>query len=211
MAETAAVADLQAKSAERETKGERTRRRIMDAARAMIDEMSIDAISQEAVAKRVGITQSALRHHFPTREGMFDAIFDRVFSGFYRSAEQILLEPGFEPRKRLTMLCAMHLGYVVRESDRVAIGSFAHYLHNPDLLGRQSSWYQWLVGHYVSLLGAIRPELDEAERQRRSLAILTMCIGAWVTIGRSRPQWPELPGPAAHDALIHAIDHLIDR
>lgn len=211
MARAASVAGLQAEKAARETKGERTRRRIMDEARAMIDEMGIDAISQEAVAKRVGITQSALRHHFPTREGMFDAIFDHVFNGFYRSAEKILLEPGFEPRKRLQLLCNMHLGYVVQESDRVAIGSFAHYLYNPDLLARQSAWYQWLVGHYASLLGAIRPELDEGARQSRSLAILTMCIGAWVTIGRSRPQWTELAGPAAHDALADAIDHLIDR
>lgn len=65
-----------ANAPERETKGERTRRRIMAEARAMIDEVGIEAISQEAVAQKVGITQSALRHHFPTRESMFDAIFD---------------------------------------------------------------------------------------------------------------------------------------
>ena len=51
----------------------------MAEARAMIDEVGIEAISQEAVAQKVGITQSALRHHFPTRESMFDAIFDHVF------------------------------------------------------------------------------------------------------------------------------------
>ncbi|MDE2434905.1 MAG: TetR/AcrR family transcriptional regulator [Sphingomonadales bacterium] len=204
------MARPQALGSERETKGERTRKRIMAEARAMIDEVGIEAISQEAVARRVGITQSALRHHFPTREGMFDAIFDRVFSGFYRSAEQILLEPDLEPRHRLLKLCALHLGYVVRESDRVALGSFAHYLYNPDLLARQSSWYQWIVGHYTALLGVIRPDMDEATRQGRSLAILTMSIGAWITIGRSRPQWTVLAGSGAHDALLAAIEHLID-
>ena len=74
------MAVLETAVAERETKGERTRRRIMDEARAMIDEVGIDAISQEAVARRVGITQSALRHHFPTRESMFDAIYDHLSS-----------------------------------------------------------------------------------------------------------------------------------
>ncbi|MBK6801251.1 MAG: helix-turn-helix transcriptional regulator [Novosphingobium sp.] len=54
-----------AELSERETKGERTRRRIMAEALAMIDEVGMDAISQDAVAKKVGITQSALRHHFP--------------------------------------------------------------------------------------------------------------------------------------------------
>jgi AcrR family transcriptional regulator len=195
---------------ERETKGERTRRRIMAAARTMIDEMGIDAIAQEAVAKRVGITQSALRHHFPTRESMFDAIFDHVFSGFYRSAEQILLEPGRDPRQRLMKLCTLHLGYAMRESDRVALQSFAHYLYNPGLLSRQSSWYHWIADHYAALLGAIRPELDEATRQARALAILTMSIGAWVTVGRSRPPWPALPGEDAKTALLATIELLIE-
>ncbi len=183
----------------------------MDEARAMIDAMGIDAISQEAVARRVGITQSALRHHFPTRESMFDAIFDQAFSGFYRSAERVLLEPGNEPRQRLLKLCNLHLGYVVTESDRLALGSFAHYLYNPTLLERQSSWYQWIAGHYAALLAAIRPDLDAATRHGRALAMLTMSIGAWTTIGRSRPEWPELPGMAAKEALLAAIEQLIDR
>ena len=195
---------------ERETKGERTRRRIMVEARAMIDDIGIEAISQDAVAKKVGITQSALRHHFPTRESMFDAIFDHAFSGFYRSAEQILLEPDSEPRDRLLKLCALHLAYAVSESDRLALQSFAHYLYNPDLLSRQSSWYHWIAGHYAALLGAIRPDLDEATRQARALAILTMSIGAWITAGRSRPPWPGLPDGSASAALLTTIEHLID-
>ncbi|RJT22717.1 TetR/AcrR family transcriptional regulator [Chakrabartia godavariana] len=196
---------------ERETKGERTRRRIMAEALSMIDEMGMDAISQEAVARRVGITQSALRHHFPTRESMFDAIFDHVFSGFYRSAEKVLLEPGNGPRQRLLKLCTLHLGYAMQESDRVALQSFAHYLYNPDLLSRQSSWYHWIAGHYAALLGGIRPDLDETTRKGRALAILTMSIGAWVTVGRSRPEWPDLPSDAANSALLAAIEQLIDR
>lgn len=195
---------------ERETKGERTRRRIMAEALTMIDEIGIEAISQDAVARKVGITQSALRHHFPTRENMFNAIFDHVFSGFYRSAEQVLLEPGYEPRKRLMKLCALHLGYAMSESDRVALQCFAHYLYNPDLLSRQSSWYHWIAGHYAALLGAIRPDLDEATRNGRALAILTMSIGAWITLGQSRPSWPALPGQEDKAALLAAIEHLID-
>lgn len=195
---------------ERETKGERTRRRIMTEARAMIDEIGIEAISQDAVARRVGITQSALRHHFPTRESMFDAIFDHVFSGFYRSAEQVLLEPGSEPKQRLMKLCALHLGYAMTESDRVALQSFAHYLYNPELLSRQSSWYHWIAGHYAALLGAIRPDLDDVTRQGRALAILTISIGAWVTVGASRPSWPALPGEKTKAALLAAVEHMID-
>lgn len=195
---------------ERETKGERTRRLIMAEARAMIDEMGIAMISQDAVAKRVGITQSALRHHFPTRDSMFDAIFDHAFSGFYRSSEQILLEPGSNPRERLMKLCTLHLSYAMSESDRVTLQSFAHYLYNPDLLSRQSSWYHWIAGHYSGLMAAIRPDLDEKTREARALAILTMSIGAWITVGKSRPSWPTLPGDDAKTALVEAITLLIE-
>ena len=205
-----AVAVAVVESAERETKGERTRRRIMAEARAMIEDMGIDAISQDAVAKKAGITQSALRHHFPTRESMFDAIFDHVFRGFYRAAEHILLEPGHDPRQRLMKLCTLHLNYAMTESDRVALQSFAHYVFNPDLLSRQSSWHHWIAGHYAALLGAIRPDLDEATRHGRALAILTISIGAWITVGRSRPAWTTAPGADAKAALRAAIAHLID-
>lgn len=204
------VPDEAAAPTGRETKGERTRRRIMAEARAMIDEVGIAAISQDAVARRVGLTQSALRHHFPTRESLFDAIFDHVFSGFYRSADQILLEPASPPRARLMKLCALHLGYASSESDRVALESFAHHLGNPDLLARQSRWYQWIVGHYAALLAAIRPDLDDETRQARALAILTLCIGAWITAGRSRPGWPSLPDGGPTAALQAAVAHLID-
>lgn len=192
------------------TKGERTRRRIMAETQAMIEDVGIAAISQEAVARRVGITQSALRHHFPTRESLFDAIFDRVFSGFYRSAEKVLLEPGKAPRERLMALCALHLDYVVAESDRVALESFAYHLGNPGLLSRQSHWYHWIVGHYAALLGAFRPELDDHARQDRALAILTLCVGAWITIGRSRPPWPAMPGTGPTSALLAVVAHLVD-
>ena len=198
-----------AELSERETKGERTRRRIMAEALAMIDEVGMDAISQDAVAKKVGITQSALRHHFPTRESLFDAIFDHAFSGFYRSAEKVLLEPGSEPRQRLMKLCTLHVTYTLTESDRVALQSFAHYHYNPDLLSRQSSWYHWIAGHYAALLGAIRPELDETTRQARALAILSMSIGAWITVGKSRPAWPGLADQDAKTALLDAIENLI--
>lgn len=194
----------------RETKGARTRRQIMAEARAMIEDMGIDAISQEAVARRVGITQSALRHHFPTKEGMFAAIFDDVFGSFYTSAEHVLLQPGFDPRQRLLKLCQIHIGYVLQESDKIALESFAHYLYNPALLARQSSWYHWITGHYVALLDVIRPDLDADTKRGRALAILTLCIGAWITLGRSRPQWPDLPGDATEAALMATIAHLID-
>jgi AcrR family transcriptional regulator len=196
--------------APRETKGERTRRRIMAEALAMIDEMSIEAVSQDAVARRAGITQSALRHHFPTRDALFDAIFEEAFAGFRGSAETILLEPGHDPRARLLKLCSLHLDYVRRESDRAALGAFAHHLSNPALMARQSGWYHWIAGHYADLLHAIRPDLDRVERDGRALAILTLCVGAWITVGRSRPDWPNLPGPASPRALMTAIGRLID-
>lgn len=195
----------------KEGKGARTRRHIMAAAQDMLEDMSIEAISQEAIAQRVGITQSALRHHFPTKEGLFDAIFEAVFQGFYAAAERIGAEPDIDPRQQLQQLCALHIDYVLAQSDKVTLGSFAHYLHNQDLLKRQSAWYHWIVDRYAGLVAQIRPDLDKAQSRACGFAMLTLCIGAWVTIGRTRPPWPGLTRDEARAALITAVMQMIDQ
>lgn len=195
----------------KEGKGARTRRLIMTEAHAMLEDMSIEAISQEAIAQRVGITQSALRHHFPTKEGLFDAIFEAVFQGFYAAAEQIGAEPDIDPRQQVQRLCALHIDYVLAQSDKVTLGSFAHYLHNPDLLQRQSAWYHWIVDRYAALIAQIRSDLDAEQCRARGFAMLTLCIGAWVTMGRTRPQWPGLSRDAARSALTAAVMQMIDQ
>ncbi|MCD2100203.1 TetR/AcrR family transcriptional regulator [Rhodococcus rhodochrous] len=54
---------------------ERTRRAILDAAKQMFSEHGSKA-SLAAVAKAAGVTQSGLRHHFPTREALLYGVVE---------------------------------------------------------------------------------------------------------------------------------------
>lgn len=54
---------------------ERTRRAILDAAEQLISERGSKA-SLAAVAKAAGVTQSGLRHHFPTRESLLYGVVE---------------------------------------------------------------------------------------------------------------------------------------
>ncbi|MFM5924659.1 MAG: TetR/AcrR family transcriptional regulator [Novosphingobium sp.] len=191
------------------SKGERTRHRIIGQALELIEEQGIPALSQEAVARRAGLSQSALRHHFPMKEDMLAAVFAQVFRPFYHQAEQELLRPQTSPREKLMRLIGNHIDYVLHASDRVALESFAHSTRDATLLAEQSGWYAWLVEHYAALLGAIHPTLDEAERKQRGFALLTLSLGAWISAGRSRPSalWPS--PDAARTALLHQAARLI--
>lgn len=194
----------------KQTKGERTRQRIVDEALALIDEQGIAAVSQESVARRAGLSQSALRHHFPVKEDMLSAIFGEVFQSFYGVAEHALLKPESSPREKLMQLAANHLDHVLQSSDRVALEAFAYGTRNEAMLAEQSGWYHWLVAHYAALLATIRPELDAVERHSRALAILTLCLGAWISAGQSRPAWPDQSPDETRAALLGQIERLIE-
>ena len=181
--------------------------------------LAVLLLAQKALAALLSLPREARRWRLLQKEraahaALLDA-YAQFMAGRYlrarKSAEQVLLEPGNQPRERLVKLCTLHLGYATSESDRVALQSFAHYLYNSDLLSRQSTWYHWIAGHYADLLAALRPDLDENTQQGRALAILTMSIGAWITVGRSRPKWPNVPDKALKAELLAAIEHLIDK
>lgn len=194
----------------RETKGERTRKRIVEEALALVEEQGIAAVSQENVARRAGLSQSALRHHFPVKDDMLGAIFGEAFRSFYIVAERELLKPESAPRDKLMQLIVNHLDYVLTSSDRIALEAFSFSTRNATMLADQSAWYHWLVAHYASLLGAIHPALDAGERNARALAILSLCLGVWISAGKSRPLWPGQSRDETRTALLGQIARLID-
>ena len=68
------------------SKGERTRRAVLAGTQAIINEGGTGSVSQEAVAKRAGISQSAVRHYYPTKDGLLAAAFNEVLAVNAKSA-----------------------------------------------------------------------------------------------------------------------------
>jgi AcrR family transcriptional regulator len=55
-----------------------TRRRLLDAAVASLDQVGWTATSVALVAGRAGVSRGAAQHHFPTREALFEAVIDYI-------------------------------------------------------------------------------------------------------------------------------------
>lgn len=195
-------------TAPRSAKGERSIAAILRACVEIMSEQGAAAMSQEAVARRAGITQSALRHHFPTKEALLEAVFHGSIASYRTRASEILLDPATSPRDKLDGLIDAHLEHIAHTSDAYAFETFAHAARTPGARAKRDDWYLWLTGHYAALLRQLDPGLTAEAADARACQLLTLILGAWVTLGRSHP--PLLGGaPAMRAALLEAIDRLV--
>lgn len=67
-----------------------TREQMLDVAVALFNERGYDATSVSDLAERLGVSKSALYHHFASREELLDLAVDHALAGL----EQLLDEPG---------------------------------------------------------------------------------------------------------------------
>lgn len=70
----------------------RNRERVLEAAKAVFSAGGSDA-SLEAVARQAGVGIGTLYRHFPTREGLFEAVYRREVEQLADLAEQLKAEP----------------------------------------------------------------------------------------------------------------------
>ena len=191
-------------------KGARTRQAVLAAATKVIAEQGLAAASQEQVASAAGISQSALRHHFPTKANLISAVFDASLDRHRAAVEQTLLQPGLTPRERLTQMAADHLAHIASASDAYAYEAYAFWARDPDARHNRDAWYAWLAGHYRDLLALANPALSGAECTDRACTIITITIGAWATAGCHRPDLGVGSPERIHRTLLATIDNIID-
>lgn len=65
------------------------RQRILEAALSLFAERGFDAITLRAIASRVGLHNSSLFHHFPSKAEIARAVFDRVLEGVLPGLESL--------------------------------------------------------------------------------------------------------------------------
>ena len=201
--------DSDASLAGRSTKGERSVAAILRACVEIMSEQGAAAMSQEAVARRAGITQSALRHHFPTKDALLQAVFRGGFDIYRSRMSEILLDPKGGPQDKLRRLIDLHFDHIARFSDAYTFEALAHATRDAGARAQRDDWYLWLADHYASLIRQIRPELSRQAAETRAYQLLTLILGAWVTFGRSRPALLGGKTPAMSAALHEAIGRLL--
>ena len=170
-------------------RGERTLRAIVDAAMAIVSESGIASLSQESAARRARISQSTLRHYFPMKDDLVDAVFAGSVRRFQVAVEAILLDPSAAPRDKVLRIVDRHLDNIMKSCDSYNFDAFAYLSRRERERAKQDEWYRWLCEHYVALLRQINPRLDLKTSKSRALQLLTLSLGAWFTLGRSRGDW----------------------
>jgi AcrR family transcriptional regulator len=87
----------------RQTKGEQTSRRVLDAAEALFAERGFEATSLRAIARAAGIQQPGLYNYFSSKEALYAAVLDRALRPLSQAMDPALWQtPEGEIRSTLT-------------------------------------------------------------------------------------------------------------
>lgn len=92
------------------TKGERTRRRILEVAEAMFAAGSFEATTLRDIAKEVPIQQPGLYNYFGTKDDLYGAVIEKVFKEMLGSL--IAFSQETDAARRVAELPARALGYL---------------------------------------------------------------------------------------------------
>jgi len=101
----------------------RNRRRVLDAAKQLFDERGIAAVTLDDVVAAAGVGKGTLFRRFGDKAGLAVALLDEQERALQ---DRILngpppLGPGAEPVERLTAFVRTYVGYVVRNTELVAM------------------------------------------------------------------------------------------
>lgn len=167
----------------RTPKGRKARRAIFAATRDLVVARGLEFTSLEAVANAAGLSQAALRHHFPTREELLTTFFFAA-TRWFRGQVTGLLTAGDTPaRDQLERCIAWHLEYMEHVDTTFWLEASAYSIRHLQPRQTRDGFYRWLLNHYARLIGEVRPALRAKETRQRAYTLLTLVLGAWITHG----------------------------
>jgi AcrR family transcriptional regulator len=179
------------------------RDQLIDATLALVAEHGLRGLSVAAVARRVGLTASALYRHFPSKDALLDAVLDRLRERLHGAIAAARAEAA-DPVEALHRLLERHTRLIRdnRALPRVVLSDEYHVGHperRERLLGVFSGYLDGVgdIMRQGQSRGLIRSDVNA-----RSLAILflgliqpagvlwTLSDGRFDATGQARAAWP---------------------
>jgi AcrR family transcriptional regulator len=179
------------------------REQLADATLAVVADHGLRGLSVAAVARRVGLTPSAIYRHFPSKDAMLDAVLDRMRERLHGAIAAARAETD-DPVDALHRLLTRHLQLLRRNRalPRVVLSDDYH-LGHPERRQR-------LLGVFSGYLEGVADIIRQGQRDgcirsdvnARSLAILflglvqpagvlwTLSDGRFDITGQARAAWP---------------------
>ena len=88
---------------------------ILAAARRLMDQKGVDALTMDEIAQAAGVAKGTLYLYFESKDELIQALLSQVGEAMARDLEAILAKPA-PPRDKLQQVVVMLLNYVDRES-----------------------------------------------------------------------------------------------
>jgi len=198
------VPNAQAAITRAESKSERTRQRILDAAAVSFRRHGFASVTLKDIAARADLQAGSLYYHFDTKEELVEAVLDvGVESAFAATREAVhALGPGADPVARLRAAIAAHLRVVLSDGAYASanlriLGQLPEAIRERHLKRQRAYGAFWqALFREAAAAGAIRADLDLSVVRMLTLGALNWSV-EWYREGRRSPS--EI---AAHAATI---------
>lgn len=179
-----------------------TRERIIDAAVDAFSELGFRAASTRDVAKRAGVTQGLVTYHFGTKDALWRAAADRIFTALQGQLAHALAEPADDPADRARDAIRAYVRFVAAHP--------ALFRFMVDEGRHGSERMQWLVDtHVTPLFGGLQAMLGELGVPADDVAHLYYVIaGAGSLMFAVAPECRRLTG--VDPAAVAAVDRHAD-
>jgi AcrR family transcriptional regulator len=168
--------------------GERLRQQLLDATVEVLGEVGdADKVSVRAIARRAGVSPTALYLQFPDRDALVDAAVDQGFTAFNAVLGAAAGGPG-SPRERLE---AMGVAYLTFAAHHQALYEVLFTARRP-ILERPEVPRQRGFEGLVALLRLVDETLDPDDARQLALLIWSSLHGyAMLRVARPHFEWPD--------------------
>ena len=135
------------------------REAILAAALELFRRRSFHAVGIDEIGSAAGISGPGVYRHFPSKDSLLVALFDRISEQMLSGARAVVAE-GLPPQETLRRLVELHVGYVSEERALLSVW-IQDWRSLPDSDRQRVSRRQVeYVGEWIRALTELRPELS---------------------------------------------------
>ena len=110
---------------------------------------------------------------------------------------------------RLEKGIALHLDFIAQGAEGHFFESLAYWSRNPHQRTLRDEWYRWLHESYAANVQLVRPDCSPAQCRDRSYQLLTLTLGAWITLSTSRPELLRKQAAGLKRTLLEAMKAIV--
>lgn len=151
---------------------------ILDAAEAVLAEKGYLALAMEEIAARVGIARATVYLHFPSKDDLVVALFERTFAGFRRLVADAAAAPG-SARERLERILSRTYAGLRSGRSHVLLSLAADPQVRANLLEKHLSPREQLAQVHVAIQAILEEgqAAGEFNQQIPTVVMLTTFLG----------------------------------